>query len=454
MLSHYDRDKDNKLSFQEFLPIMLSVDDSELRFKTVQREIYRVTLKERLLPEIEKLLVQVLLKEINLIMNAEHNKLDLSTRKDFNCLEVFKAIDLAHKKFIDVESLLAYLRKNRANIETEEVVAFIRRFDFDKDCMLSLFEFMNGITLIERKEKVHGRNTIERNYIMTSQERLSTPAKSKAKYSRNKPNESKKIFYSEQKHTPTQQIVKSPLKSILKSNTDKKSPPKNHSQVVMILKKQAQDEYIIESLKQSIATTKDVSLKVLYDIFDSGNKGYILFKDFAEAFHRFHLNPTNDELNMVFNSFDRDMNEKLSYEDIYSMFIPQQKEHAEILLSKDIPIHSISIKSCELIKQLLQQYLATRHKHDINLQEVFKECDSNKKGFITKDDIKKYLKVNGVDVNDVELQLLVNKYDYDGDGKITFAKVKFNTHFSLYKVLYTNNSQFTFFRYRSGCTIN
>lgn len=394
-MAHYDKDNDGRLSFQEFLPIVLSVDDSELRFETAQREPRRVTSKEILIPEIEKLLAEILEREINLMASAEKSREDLVRRKDFNCLEVFKSIDCRREKFIDVESLSLYLKSNKANVEAKDVIAFVRRFDMDRDCMLSLVEFMNGI--LPMKERVKGKKRVigGRNAMaMTSSKGfakgLSTPSKSKQRYSRNKSTGSK-IFHSEQKKTPTHLTNKSPLKPILKSSADKKSPAA--AQIPNILKKQAHHEYSMEMLKQSIAETRDVSLKLLYSIFDPDNKGHILFRDFTQVFHNFHLTPSEGELNMLFNALDKDGDGKLSYEDVYDVFIPQSRKHAEILLSKENPAHSISNSSCELIRKLLQKYVSAEHIRraetisSASIQQAFEECDYNRKGFITMHDV-------------------------------------------------------------------
>lgn len=420
MLSQYDKDNDDKLSFKEFLPIVLPLDDSNLHFEVVQKEIYRVPPNERLAPELETILVNLFQIEIELIIDAENNRNELMTRKDFNHVEIFKNIDIKHERFIDFESLEIYLRRNKVDVQEDDIVAFTRRFDSDLDCKLSLVEFMNGIlpigqrlkgrqqilkfatktsystnnkkTLPPRKKSLNktisqsSRKIVERNLLETTQP-VKTPLKNKIQ---NEIIDNMK-FYSEQKQNPIKQ--KSPLKSILKNNENTKSASKKEDQITIaqLMKKQIEKEKLLEELKENIAAMEDVTLESLYEIFDPGNNGYITPIDFMGAYRKFNLNPTEDELYKVFNRFDRDVDGKLKEQDINDIFNPQKQQYKDLISKRKGKVDSISNESCNIIKKLLRKYINVEKRNccwkknlmQIDVRKEFEYCDVEKKGFLS-----------------------------------------------------------------------
>jgi len=56
------------------------------------------------------------------------------------------------------------------------------------------------------------------------------------------------------------------------------------------------------------------------------------------------------------------------------------------------------------------------------LRQAFKECDGNNDNFISTRELGWAMRVMGFNPTESELQLLVNKYDTDGSGKIEFPE--------------------------------
>ena len=151
VLAYYDRDGDHKLIFKEFLPLVLPLDNPALHAQATQKATYEVGHNERLPSGVEYALAKLLGQEIETHNVLERLKGAIFGRSDFNVQGAFKAIDTRHTRYIDFDSLLAFLRKRGANARQDDVVAFIRRFDLDFDRRVSYSEFVSGIVPVEPK---------------------------------------------------------------------------------------------------------------------------------------------------------------------------------------------------------------------------------------------------------------------------------------------------------------
>ncbi len=153
VLKHYDRDQDGKLSFKEFLAIVLPLNNPALRSTATQREPYKVGPADFLPHEVEVALSRLLGKEVETNRIIEEIKQDLASRSDFNLLDTFKNIDTSHRRFVDFANLLGFLTRKGAGAQPADVVAFVRRLDRDLDCRLSYMEFMDGMLPAEKRRR-------------------------------------------------------------------------------------------------------------------------------------------------------------------------------------------------------------------------------------------------------------------------------------------------------------
>jgi len=165
-----------------------------------------------------------------------------------------------------------------------------------------------------------------------------------------------------------------------------------------LLKKQAEAEKLLEDLKQDISIKKDVTLDTLYLLFDPEKNDHISPIDFLAAYQQLGLNPTRDEVYLVFNRFDRNMDGRLNYQDIADLFVPHQTEYASIFLDRNgtfKKLPTMGKESTELIKKLLVQYIEIElmnreYKKNLSarsLREAFEQIDSQNKGYFDIDNV-------------------------------------------------------------------
>lgn len=127
------------------MSIILPCDDPYLRAAATQRPSYRILATQYLPLNVERLMSQVLEREVHYHIQIEQQKKDLEGCFDFNVRRAFKAIDELRYNYINEQNLKLFLRKMGHHVLKKEITAILRRFDLDGDSKLSFQEFNEGI---------------------------------------------------------------------------------------------------------------------------------------------------------------------------------------------------------------------------------------------------------------------------------------------------------------------
>ena len=80
-------------------------------------------------------------REINLHLDLERIKADLTSRHDWNLRDVFQSIDTTQDGFLNHRNILSFLRINGYYATDEEIIAIVRRLDEDADQRINFSEF-------------------------------------------------------------------------------------------------------------------------------------------------------------------------------------------------------------------------------------------------------------------------------------------------------------------------
>lgn len=59
---------------------------------------------------------------------------------------------------------------------------------------------------------------------------------------------------------------------------------------------------------------------------------------------------------------------------------------------------------------------------DFDTHKAFTDLDLDKNGFITSDEFESMLKLHGVSVTDLDLRCLMEHYDKNGDGRVSYGE--------------------------------
>ena len=111
----FDSDDDGRLSFQDFLQMLLPCEDTYLRNVTLDRPSHRVGRYDYLPRDIEIGLTAVIEKEIDMQRRIDILKRDLVVRFDYTPLAAYRSVDRYSSGRIDTHNLGAFLRANHHN---------------------------------------------------------------------------------------------------------------------------------------------------------------------------------------------------------------------------------------------------------------------------------------------------------------------------------------------------
>lgn len=141
LISFFDSDGNKRLSFQEFIQLLLPCEDNVLRNITIDRPSVRVGRFDRLPIDIEHAITAVLEKEVNLARRLEACKRDLELGLDYTATAAFRSVDRYASGLVTTVNLGAFLRDQGHWASETELLAIVRRIDTDGDASVDLREW-------------------------------------------------------------------------------------------------------------------------------------------------------------------------------------------------------------------------------------------------------------------------------------------------------------------------
>jgi len=206
------------------------------------------------------------------------------------------------------------------------------------------------------------------------------------------------------------------------------------------LKEQIDNDRDLENYKNEISLKSDFNLLDAFRFFDLKGKGYITRGEVEDGMKEFGVYPTSSELYLIMRKYDTDNDSLLKYTDFCEMVTPKSPEYASIL-TKRIPTYAdtdnldlifgwdtkksfgkllnMTIQN-EVNSEALRQKLNRRPL--FNIYEAFKALDKNDLGFFSIDEFKELLLDHGIYATSKDLLNLVQRYDKNQDGKVTYSE--------------------------------
>jgi len=390
LMKEYDLDSDGKLSYKEFLKLILPVTDSKLRAMVSQRDNKYSELKKQISKSVCYSLYTLIVTEIAYLKIIERMKEILLQRKGFDPFRLFSAVDYRKQGFIDYLELEAYLKRRGAGAKAEDVAGILKRLDKDQDGKLSFKEFYLFLT----------KSTSEIKYTSTP---VIKSIKTKEVFS---PFKSPGSFHKEQKyaiHSTLDNINNEkvnaektgstvndlPAKKLIESDSSKEQSEVNGFKVLSLLKKEAVYVNEVEKLKQALALQSDVTVSGLYRLFKLHTKTFIPLQQFIEILkEQFHINITNTDCYIVLNNLN---NERVERENVLRLLSAQRKEYAQLLLNRSSNA-KLTQTSINLIQAIIEYTLKLEKEISMikgnlkreAIQSAFKELDKSNVGYLTK----------------------------------------------------------------------
>ena len=227
----------------------------------------------------------------------------------------------------------------------------------------------------------------------------------------------------------------SPYKSAVTQNIE--------DETVRALKEYIDLEGKLERAKTNLALRYDFNLFDAFRIFDSYSSGYFVLSDFRLALQDLGIFATYEELSLFFTRYDTDKDGRIRFSEFAEAFLPRDSLSASRLNGRGSnhvrPPFYPSRDSCfgaptsfefkdllrthfrvELAAEDLRQRL--RRVPLFSGYEAYKTCDIYNDGVVTKNEIKRLFDLRGIYVNNEDVNGLMEKFDKDRDGRISYSE--------------------------------
>lgn len=440
VIKSYDNDKDGNLTFMEFLSLVLPLNSAPDRMEAVKREVYPISAIERLSPQIETKLTELVKSEIELNEILEIEKQELANRYDYKIETAFRCIDTKHTRYITFDSLHKFLIQMNLKIEKEDIVAFIRRVDKDLDCKVSFKEFVAAISPASTKAKLKPAYTsptksfqartiksftkagVKPTQGITKTSLISTKKTKKVSNSNKLPikpatNRGNKKFLASSLTARTQykrsNTFRSQFKNSLISPTKNgkdsrktshslfKRPIKEKFTVYELMEEHLDMERRLEIMKQDLVAHDDISHLKICRILDPQGNGYVKALDFLDILRDLKLNPDRMACYSLFDRFDIDLDGMWTYDNVKDFINPISKDYEEVLDSKNSDSSSKNIRkeALAVLKRVLKTYLDMEQKNEAykanidkaDIKKTFEEFDVNNVGYFTLENVRNFM---------------------------------------------------------------
>lgn len=392
IISFYDEDKDNQLSYMEFIYLIQSSKHIiNVNGNLYNRKVYE---NKKISQNVEYSFIQLLDKELSLVrrifslINEIKSQGDYDIEKLFNLMKTYTNITAE-----GIDKFFTEILQKPINRQSNFIRNIIKRIDINNDGRIDLNEFKNFF------------NT----YKTTNIEELNLKKD-------NNINNNNLIINMNNQNDVSDFVFDNKFNDFI-------------TELMSIEEK-------IENAKIDLALRHDFNIENIFRFFDFDNKGYITINDFERGFNKLSLYPNPLEIKVVFNKYDSNMKNQINFGDLFDMFTPFERDY-RIMVENRKPIEnefmlSTKIYLVNLIKEIIsnENKLNYLKRQFINfkkrLREIFADIDRDNKGYFDIEDWSSYLKrkskLNGV-INDNKKgrYLLFIRLDKKRRGRVDYC---------------------------------
>ena len=197
----------------------------------------------------------------------------------------------------------------------------------------------------------------------------------------------------------------------------------------------------LEQKRRELALRSDFNMCDAYKMFtqlDASKRGIDPDDLFATMALNLELTITKDEVFIIFYKLDKDGDGVLNYSEICDCFVPRENEYAVLINARggfygaeSDPKKFFEGQTRELLKRFLRGFVECEvsielvrqriiNKSAIKLDMAFGQVDTQDKGYITADDLNKFLKAANMYPSEKCLKLFFQRLDKDEDSVISY----------------------------------
>jgi len=447
LVSYFDSDRDGVLAYSEFNQILLPCEDQYLRSTSTQRPTYNVSRYDRLVGSLEREVVSLFEREINFHVRVEKHKRELALRYDWTTTAAFNTVDSLREYRLNHRNIQSFLRLNGFIVTDGEVISIIRRIDSDGDNLITLDEWADSLrpavplpsplpsSTLAAVEDKRASSPLRRSAASplrqteggagaTLAQSSSNLGASHGSPSRSASNLGASLAAS---YSPARRY--SPMKS------------DDESELVRGFREQIQLENELEDAKNRLALQPDFNVPDAFDLLDRYNLGSLTATEVGDSLASNGIYTASEDVFLFVKRYDRNHDSRLNYIEFQDALMPKSASHATSLqlrrahysvlrvprvdyfssytrelLWKTLRVHfSVEASAENLRRRLLRR-------PGFSASDAFAAVDSDRNGFITRDEFRGILREYGFYQTETEIAWLLERYDRDRDGRISYSE--------------------------------
>jgi len=444
-----DSDGDGLVTFPDFLAVLLPRTEAILRRDILNRPsryTRELTLDAHLSSQ------RLLEAYLSSLRSIELDQYALTQHPDFNLMDSFRSIDLANATYATSTDFLEFFVSLGITDPELDVEALVRVLDTDKDGRVSYLEFLDGV--LPRDVQYRSAATGIGEY-MTPTKPRTRPVSSSSTGKR-----AKSPLVSIGKGRLVRSRTASPGKQPKRPmRLKRKATGRNLSRVfeeppairrtlfprgaelpelAEVLIKVLEFDKAVEEQRETLALRLDFTLPALFATLDSAGQGYIPVSKLHFRLRDYQLSLSNDQFSLLAKSLDKDKDDKVQISDLAAVIVPKGRQYRTVLCERDefsrkkMATGQFSLETFRLIRQLLLSTVENEvniealrqtivHTDLFSLFKAAQVLDMRSKGFVTAGDFRRFLQGHGKCVTEGELQTIVERFDGDMDGRVSYA---------------------------------
>jgi Ca2+-binding EF-hand superfamily protein len=433
LVQFFDSNGNNRLSYQEFLQIVLPCENNVLRHITLDRPSRRITRYDHLPRDIELSITNILEKEVDLARRLEVLKRELEVQYDYSPYAAFRSVDRYNSGRVDTVNTGSFLRQNGHYASELELLAIIRRIDTDGDAHVDYNEFAEFIrvTVPAPRPPYNPPPRVPSSPVRTSNSplRASSPIRTSSPVRTSSP---MRASVSPSRLSPSRKPV---------------LPLPEEDDLVHALKELCDLEGELERAKQNLAMKSDFNITDAFNIFDQARYGSVSVYDIQSGLNAIGVYPTFEECELFVLRWDKNGDRRLSYSEFSEAFLAHDSYYAGMVnrrgsnyvprvIRRDdvfLPNTSFEFQSMwrthfrvETANEYLRKRLASRP--GFNMYEAFNSLDFNDTGAFSAYELKRMIESRGYFVGYKEVEHVVAKMDKNRDGRVAFTELGDELH--------------------------
>lgn len=213
--------------------------------------------------------------------------------------------------------------------------------------------------------------------------------------------------------------------------------PETEHKLARFLKAISNVEVSTEQNRIDLAKNPDFDAYSAFYSLDSYKSGYVTQADLHDFLLSHKLSPTQQDIDLVIETFDKNRDGKLSYSEFLNIVLPADAElrrqatqksygppYSPIFVPKNVMLElgllfESEINGLKMINVLRQELLES---YDWSLKAAFRTIDTDDVGSIDRSSLVAFFRRNNIGATREEVSAVLRRLDKDSDGRWIFAE--------------------------------